>query len=258
MKKPDWHLLAEKAADILYPRRCPFCGALLGRDAVQGCVCPACYEATDQRLAHKPPRLPETEHSFYAVATAAAAYYYSGEVRHAILACKRQGELWRARELADRMAVKIWGAQPGTAPGQRPQAVTFSGMPPYHCIVPVPAREPLPGAPGMPLLLAKRLGILMGIPAQTPLYSKRPLQPQKQLTREERLANTKGAYACRPGTDLAGKRVLLVDDIITTGATVSACAMALLQAGAVEVTAAAVATAEELPRSLQQTTEKCK
>ena len=91
-----------------------------------------------------------------------------------------------------------------------------------------------------------------------PLYSTKPLQPQKELTRAERLANKKDAYACRPGTDLSGKRVLLVDDIITTGATVSACALALQQAGAYEITAAAVAATEELPKSLQKSTEKRK
>lgn len=55
MNHPDWKLLAEKAALYLYPRRCPFCGAVLGRDAVQGTVCPACFEAADKRLVHLPP-----------------------------------------------------------------------------------------------------------------------------------------------------------------------------------------------------------
>lgn len=258
MNHPDWQLLAEKAALYLYPRRCPFCGAVLGRDAVQGTVCPACFEAADKRLVHLPPRLPETEHAFYALNSAVAAYYYSGEVRHAILACKRGGELWRARELADRMAVLIWGAMPSNTPGRRPAALAPVGMPRYHYIVPVPPREPLPGTAGMPLLLARRLGILMQTPVLVPLYSTKPLQPQKELTRAERLANKKDAYACRPGTDLSGKRVLLVDDIITTGATVSACALALQQAGAYEITAAAVAATEELPKSLQKSTEKRK
>lgn len=258
MTRPDWQALAEQAALALYPRRCPFCGVLLGPDAVQGTVCPACFDATDKRLVHLPPRLPETEHAFYAVQSAVAAYYYSGEVRHAILACKRGGELWRARELADRMAVLIWGAMPSRVPGCRPAAPAPAGLPRYHCIVPVPPREPLPGTAGMPLLLARRLGILMQIPVLTPLYSTRPLQPQKELSRAQRLANKKDAYACRPGTDLTGRRVLLVDDIITTGATVSACALALLQAGANEVTAAAVAAAEELPTALQKSTEKHK
>ena len=47
-------------------------------------------------------------------------------------------------------------------------------------------------------------------------------------------------------------------EIITTGATVSACALALQQAGAYEITAAAVAATEELPKSLQKSTEKRK
>ena len=69
------------------------------------------------------------------------------------------------------------------------------------------------------------------------------------------LFNARGAFGCRPGTDLTGRRVLLVDDIITTGATASACALALLQAGAVEVTAVAIATAEELPKSRKKPPE---
>ena len=56
MNHPDWQLLAEKAALYLYPRRCPFCGAVLGHDAVQGTVCPACFEAADKHLVHLPPR----------------------------------------------------------------------------------------------------------------------------------------------------------------------------------------------------------
>ena len=79
---------------------------------------------------------------------------------------------------------------------------------------------------------------------------------QKQLGRAGRMQNAKTAYACRPGTDLSGKRVLLVDDIITTGATASACALALLQAGASDVTAAAIAAVEELPRQQRIDTEK--
>ena len=89
--------------------------------------------------------------------------------------------------------------------------------------------------------LARRLGRVLGVPAASPLRTTRPMRPQKTLDRAARLENTRGAYACRPGTDLSGMRVLLVDDVITTGATVSACALALLQAGAVSVFAVSVA-----------------
>ena len=96
---------------LLFPRRCPFCGALLGADAVQGTVCPACLPE-EMRLQHLPPRLPEGEHAFYALGEAAAAYYYADAVRGAILRCKRGGRPWYAQELADRMAVLIFGALP--------------------------------------------------------------------------------------------------------------------------------------------------
>lgn len=247
MTRPDWPHWGERLAARLYPRRCPFCGAVLAGDAVQGAFCPACA-AEEARLAHEPPRLPETEHDFYAVSTALAAYYYDGAVRGAILLCKRGGHPWYARELADRMAVRIWGAEPAPRAGRRPQLVTPAGLVRYHCIVPVPPRQPYPGMPGLPLLLARRLSAVLGAPVETPLCTTRPLQPQKQLTRAERRQNAAGAYACRPHTDLSGKHVLLVDDIITTGATASACAMALLQAGAAEVTVSAIAATEDLPR----------
>ncbi|MCO7111346.1 hypothetical protein NIA69_22415 [Gemmiger formicilis] len=74
--------------DLLFPRRCPFCGSLLGPDALQGTVCPACVPE-EMRLQHIPARLPEGEHDFYAVREAAAAYYYEDIVRTAVLRCKR-------------------------------------------------------------------------------------------------------------------------------------------------------------------------
>lgn len=89
--------------DLLFPRRCPFCGSLLGPDALQGTVCPACVPE-EMHLQHIPARLPEGEHDFYAVREAAAAYYYEDIVRTAVLRCKRGGCFWYARELADRVA----------------------------------------------------------------------------------------------------------------------------------------------------------
>lgn len=257
MNRPAWRAAAEQAAVWLYPRRCPFCGSLLGPDALQAAVCPACV-AEEERLSCQPPRLPETEHSFSGLQRALAAYYYEGAVRSAILLCKRGCHPWYARELADRMAVRIWGAVPAPRPGDRPRDLLFQGLPLYDCIVPVPPHEPLPGVPGLPLLLARRLGILWGIPVQMPLYVTGKSTPQKGLSRSERMQNAKNAYHCRPGADLSGKRVLLVDDIITTGATVSVCAVALLQACAVDVTAAAIAAAEELPKEKRLPTEKRK
>jgi ComF family protein len=58
---------------------------------------------------------------------------------------------------------------------------------------------------------------------------------QTRLTRRERAANMRGAFAMRDGARLDGERVILVDDVFTTGATTSACAQTLLAAGAGQV-----------------------
>lgn len=134
----------------------------------------------------------------------------------------------------------------------------FAHLPAYQCIVPVPPHQPMPGVPGLPALLARRLGLLFHIPVETPLQTVRGSSPQKSMSRAERMQNAKNSYRCRPGADLSGKRVLLVDDIITTGATASACALELLKAGAVDVTVAAVAATEELPKEKRTSTEKSK
>ena len=62
------------------------------------------------------------------------------------------------------------------------------------------------------------------------------------LGRKARLQNVKGVYVCRTPEQVRGKRVLLIDDIVTTGATVSEAAKVLRQAGAKSVFVACVAT----------------
>jgi predicted amidophosphoribosyltransferase len=62
-----------------------------------------------------------------------------------------------------------------------------------------------------------------------------PTRTQTQLSRQERLVNVRKAFALRDGQRLNGERIVLVDDVFTTGATTSACAKVLMTAGAGEV-----------------------
>lgn len=75
------------------------------------------------------------------------------------------------------------------------------------------------------------------------LVRTRRTRPQMRLTRAERLKNVKGAFrvAAAALPHIANKHILLVDDVVTTGATVAACAQALLKAGAKQVDVLALA-----------------
>ena len=84
--------------------------------------------------------------------------------------------------------------------------------------------------------LARRLSAVTRIPVNNRLLRRVfPTRTQTLLSRDERLENVRNAFAVRSGTSLNGERVVLVDDVFTTGATTNACAGALRKAGAGEV-----------------------
>lgn len=94
-------------------------------------------------------------------------------------------------------------------------------------------------------LLAKAMGLELGITPVSTLRKRRHTPPQSGIRdAAARKANVLGAYKVKDPGAIAGKKILLLDDIITTGATVSECARVLLTAGAKEVTCAAVAATE--------------
>lgn len=95
-------------------------------------------------------------------------------------------------------------------------------------------------------LLAKAVGKELGMTPVPTLKKIRNNRPQSRLKgAEARRANVLGAYRILENTDVKGKRVALLDDILTTGATAGECARVLLSAGAKEVHCAAMAAARK-------------
>jgi len=85
-------------------------------------------------------------------------------------------------------------------------------------------------------LLARRLARATDIPSHEKILQRtKPTETQTHLSRDKRAENMKSAFAVRPGSPLDGKRIVVVDDVFTTGATTNDCARALRNAGAQEV-----------------------
>jgi competence protein ComFC len=82
-------------------------------------------------------------------------------------------------------------------------------------------------------ILARHLSVATNVPLNTKLLRRiSPTLTQTRLTKTERAKNMRGAFAIARGVNLNGERIVLVDDVFTTGATTNACARALQAAGA--------------------------
>jgi ComF family protein len=90
-------------------------------------------------------------------------------------------------------------------------------------------------------VLAREIGKKWHVPLRNVIRRRRATVPQAGLTNAKRRANVRGAFSTARGKPLQGMRVLLVDDVVTTGATASACARVLKRAGAAHVALLALA-----------------
>ena len=167
-----------------------------------------------------------------------------GCVRRGILNAKYQGKPWRAVEMGNRLVQLAFGGELTVQYGALlPQPVPWAAIG-YDLIVPVPASGKRRGY-NVPELMALPLAKAMEVPlAPQALERTRAKRHQAGLPLEQRIANVAGAFRAGQPQQLEGKRILLVDDVITTGTTAAACAQALLHAGADSVFALAFATVE--------------
>jgi len=90
--------------------------------------------------------------------------------------------------------------------------------------------------------LSRHIAMRLGLPRSRPLVRCRATRMQNELPINDRPSNVQGAFRVRRRLD--GERLLLVDDVVTTGATLSECCRALLKAGAATVDAAVLARAD--------------
>lgn len=153
---------------------------------------------------------------------------YRGEAKRIVLGLKYRGARWQARWMGEMMGERV-----RMETEMRPEAVVPV---PLH-----PRKEKTRGY-NQAELLAEGLARYLGLPVWQDVLERRVDTPtQTRLGREERLANMRDAFRAKCGEKAAGREILLVDDIMTTGATLEACAACLREAGAVKVNTAVFA-----------------
>ncbi len=205
----------EALFDLLFPPRCAGCG--------RGghWLCPACLAD----ISPLPLRLeaPEPLAGLWVVGL------YDHPLDLAIHALKYRGKYRGKRRLAEplgRLLAETYRREMGAA------------WPP-DAVLPVPlhARRLAERGYNQSALLARALSREVGLPVvEDALRRARNTPQQVRLNAAQRRKNVSGAFACAPGHPLVvGRRLLLLDDVCTTGATISACAEALLAAGARQV-----------------------
>ena len=204
---------------LLFPQRYAFCGRLVE----EGDVCAACAEALPFR---------EGAASVQVIGEGrypcALAFYYEGPVRDGVRALKFGKKSWRARVFARYIA--------------QTAAEELSGGFDAVSFVPVSLRRNFERGFDQARLLAEEAANIWGVKAEAVLRKDRHTRAQSSLQDAAlRKTNVKGAYRVPHPERVRGRRFLLIDDVCTTGSTLSAAADALLEAGAAGVVCAVLA-----------------
>ena len=205
----DW---IHQLLDLFFPPKCPFCGKVLDHAG----ICPACEKA-----------LPWTEEGagvreLPGGVRCAAPLWYEGKVREGLLHFKFQGARAAAGPLGELVA--------------RCAAERFSGAFDVVTWVPVSRRRLRSRGYDQARLLAESACRLWEVRPEQLLQKITDNPAQSGLTEEAaRRANVLGVYEAAEPERIQGCRILLVDDICTTGTTLAECARTLRDAGAADV-----------------------
>jgi ComF family protein len=214
--------LLHHLGNLLFPPKCVLCGKILEKEETD--LCRQCRtEISD---------FPKPKRAIPFIESWLALWYYEGNVRQSLLRYKFGGRRMYAKVYGKLLAMKLLRENPdgfdilSYIPVSRIRKFTRG----YDQV------ELLAGA------VASELGI-----AVTPTLNKiRNNPPQSSIPNApQRRANVLGVYRSINKAQFTAKRVLLLDDIVTTGSTASECARVLLTDGAKEVICAAVAAASE-------------
>ena len=211
--------MIRRVLEWLFPRKCVLCRKILPKEETD--LCRACRV--------EQPEYPFGKKKVPHIDALTAVWMYEGDVRKSIHRYKFNGARHYADVYGRLLAMRILRDLPEA------EVITW---------VPVSRKRKRERGYDQVELLAEAVSAELSIPSEALLEKFRDNRANSGLkTPAERRANVLGVYKVPEGAEIRGKRVLLLDDIVTTGATASECARVLLTEGAKEVLFAAVAAA---------------
>jgi ComF family protein len=260
--KEGLHLFKSALSDLFFPPVCAFCEAPV--DGSDASLCDACCDSLDAvsepicaqcglpvpglaalgsgscgRCLADPPRY---DRARYAV-------HYQGAVRDALLRFKFAGALHVAKALSQ-ILIEAFRRN--------------FHHPDFDLIVPVPIHRKRLVHRGFNqvVVLAEKLSQDTGIPLDRTSFKKtKDTPPQVGLTRPARVKNLRGSFGIQRSNRIRGRKVLLVDDVATTGSTIAEAAKTIMRGGAARVDVLVLAVRMEVSRpaeyhATQATSEK--
>lgn len=201
--------------DLVFPPRCAFCGALVSPTPADTRICPDCSKHLPMTGSEH--RLQYGDFFSYVV----SPLFYEEPVESSIRGYKFHGKLWH------RIAYRpILEDCLRSCPDIAPDLITWA---------PLSTLRYLSRGYDQAKLLAEDVAGFYGKSPVRLLKKVKHTKAQSKLSVEARLKNARDAYALHRPVSPEGKQILLVDDVVTTGATLSACSRLLLEAGASSV-----------------------
>ncbi len=210
----------------LFPEKCILCGKLLESQEMDLC----------RKCRSEAPDCPISKIKYPFIDQWTALWYYEGNVRKSLLRYKFNNRRSHAAGYGRLLAMKLL----------REDRTDFDLL----TYIPISHRRKRKRGFDQVELLAEHVGKELDV---TPVRTLEKVRHNRQQSRivgfAQRRANVLGAYMVLDPQQIQGKRILLLDDIVTTGATASECARILLTAGAKEVQFAVVASANHQTRN---------
>ena len=214
--------MLQRLIQLLFPPKCVLCGKILSKDETY--FCHKCRTECED--------FSKVKRKITFVAQWTGVWYYSGEVKNSIRRFKFANARHYAIAYAQRLALRL----------QQEEMTDFDLL----SWIPVSPQRKRSRGYDQGELLAQALSKELGCSCQAVLQKVLDNEPQSGISNaSKRRANVQGAYKVIDPKLIRNKRILLVDDVVTTGSTASECGKTLMIGGADKVTLAAVAVADK-------------